>query len=81
MPEGAPALFSRLYFDMTNSGSRMHLAALPHLVPPDNLLYGSDYPFIDVDVTWKQLAGAGLDEAGRERFASTNPLRLIPRLA
>lgn len=81
VPEGAEAIFSRLYFDMTNSGSRMHLAALPHLVSADNLLYGSDYPFIGVDVTWKQLAGAGLDEAGFERIASTNALRLIPGLA
>ena len=81
VPEGAQALLSRLYFDMTNSGSRMHLAALPHLVPADNLLFGSDYPFMDVNDTWKQLAGAGLDEAGLERIASTNPLRLVPQLA
>ena len=81
VPEGAQALLSRLYFDMTNSGSRMHLAALPHLVPADNLLFGSDYPFMDVDDTWKQLVSAGLDEAGLERIASINPLRLILRLA
>jgi len=80
-PEGAPALLSRLYFDMANSGSRLHLAALPHLVPAENLLYGSDYPFIGVDVTWKQLAGAGLDESGFERIASANALRLLPQLA
>jgi predicted TIM-barrel fold metal-dependent hydrolase len=81
VPEGAPAVLSRLHFDVTNSGSRMHLAALAHLVPPENLLYGSDYPFIDVGVTWHQLADAGLDEAGLERIASVNALRLIPRLA
>lgn len=80
-PEGAPALLARLYFDMANSGSRLHLAALPHLVPAENLLYGSDYPFIGVDVTWKQLAGAGLDESGFERIASANALRLVPQLA
>ncbi len=81
VPEGAGAALSRLCLDLTNSGSREHLAALAQLVPAENLLYGSDYPFIEVDVTKRQLESAGMDSAGFARIMTENPLRLIPRLA
>jgi predicted TIM-barrel fold metal-dependent hydrolase len=83
-PADIPALIRRLYFDLTMSANAVQLSALKSLVPPENILFGSDFPFMPASHTSENLGGlhdfADLSEAERHLVTHANAARLFPGL-
>jgi len=73
-----------LHFDLAGAPVDELLTALLSVADPDNIHYGSDYPFTPADACVglkKKLDGTStLDGGLRQRILSENSLRLFPRL-
>jgi predicted TIM-barrel fold metal-dependent hydrolase len=80
----AAARLGALHYDIALSSDPNVLAALCDLVPPSQLLVGTDFPMgqgIGVHVTLTGLArSGGFSAAERRAVRSTNAGRLFPRL-
>ena len=79
-PDGALAAFKKLYYDVANSANPPAMAAILSLVPLSQILFGSDYPYVQIPVTT-----GGLDRLNYppQNFAAINrdnALALFPRL-
>jgi predicted TIM-barrel fold metal-dependent hydrolase len=59
-PDGVEQEFRRLYYDVANSTNRPAFAALTALVASSQILFGTDYPFADVEVTVRGASTLGL---------------------
>lgn len=80
-PDGFAAEFRRLYYDTANATDPSPMAALLKLVPPTQVVYGSDYPYVPMDTQLTALRQLGLDEATVRAIESGNARRLLPRFA
>ena len=82
VPDGVPATLKRLYFEVANSTvNPSAMAALTTLVPPSQIMFGTDYPYVQMPKTVE-----GLDKLGYqpELLAAINrnsALKLFPRFA
>ncbi|HMD56187.1 MAG TPA: amidohydrolase family protein [Solirubrobacteraceae bacterium] len=88
-PEGSPVIdviaeLGRLYYDLAGTPLPRALPALLTLVAPEQLLYGSDFPFTPafaVEALAEALATSDvLSEVAREAMFAHNAARLFPRL-
>lgn len=81
-PGGIVKTLQSLYFDVANSTHNPSaMAALTALVPPSQILFGSDYPYVPMART---VEGLGARNYGAETEAAVNrgsALKLFPRLA
>jgi predicted TIM-barrel fold metal-dependent hydrolase len=78
-PDGVEHELSKLYYDVANSVNRPAIAALTSLVPTAQILFGSDYPFVDVGVTMGGASAVGLPEGALSAIQRDNALALFPR--
>jgi uncharacterized protein len=65
-------------------GSRGHGALILRMtgeLGPDRVMYGSDFPFIDMRTSLGRVVFAGLDEAAAAMVLGGNIAKLMPRLA
>ena len=82
VPEGVPATLKKLYFEVANSTvNPSSMAALLALAAPSQILFGSDYPYVQMEKTV-----GGLDRLGYgpELLGAINrdsALKLFPRFA
>jgi predicted TIM-barrel fold metal-dependent hydrolase len=78
------AAMRRLHFDLAGAPVPEQLQALLGVTPPENIHYGSDFPFTPEPACLalgRQLAEtAVLDDAARERMFRGNATDLFPRL-
>lgn len=81
VPGGARDLLQRLHFDVAGAGSPGAMKALRHLMPVEQILYGSDAPFVAPDQGLSELSETTFTDAEREMIERRNAERLIPRLA
>lgn len=84
VPGGIAAALRKAYFDTALSAHRETFATLLAVVGPENVLFGSDYPFgpkNQVEDAVAGLAGLGLSPADHARIAHGNAAALFPRLA
>ena len=79
-PNGIEAELKRLFYDTANATHPSSMAALLKLVPATQVVYGSDYPYVPMDVQVKALGEQGLDRAMVQAIEHQNAERLIPRL-
>ena len=83
-PEGVLHYLKRFYFDTALAANPYGLGALGELVPPSQVLFGSDYPFAPEPVTEQSVAGIqkydGFDESARAAIGRETALALFPRL-
>jgi aminocarboxymuconate-semialdehyde decarboxylase len=70
----------RLHYDTASATSAGSMAALLDLAPPEQILFGSDYPFINTDAAVKDLSHVRLSAKDRLAIEHQNAERLIPRL-
>ena len=56
------------------------MGALSAYVPPSQILFGSDYPYLSLDQNLDGLAKLALPEAFRAAILSDNARALLPRL-
>lgn len=80
VPNGVMYELSRLYVDVVGVTSPGALRAVLDIVPMSHLLFGSDFPFWDPDVTVKGLAGLKLSAADLQAIERDNALKLLPNL-
>lgn len=80
VPEGPSAALKRLYFDIANSTTNpAAMAAIMSVAPMQNLLFGSDFPYIPME---KTIGGMAKTVAGGEPtdlINRGNALKLFPR--
>jgi 6-methylsalicylate decarboxylase len=69
----------KLYYEIASSTSPSSLAALLNLVPPQQLLFGTDYPFAKPATVIEQLAEFQLSNDSRQAIDRLNAERLLPR--
>jgi aminocarboxymuconate-semialdehyde decarboxylase len=84
-PQGALAYIRRFWFDSALCGHHAPLDALRAFVPPTQILFGTDYPYVSAQIATRQTQGfdayAGFSAQEREMAERGNALTLFPRLA
>lgn len=80
VPNGVMHELSKLYVDVVGVTTPGAMRAVLDTVPLSHLLFGSDYPFWDPDVTVKGLAALKLSAADLAAIERENALRLMPGL-
>jgi predicted TIM-barrel fold metal-dependent hydrolase len=80
VPNGVMHELSKLYVDVVGVTTPGALRAVLDIVPMSHLLFGSDFPFWDPDITIKGLAGLKLSAADLQAIERENALKLLPNL-
>ena len=80
LPNGVLSELKRLHFDVAVSVNPATMAALRNLVPIEQMLFGSDFPYMDIPVTAGALDRFALSPAERQAINRENAARLFPRL-
>ena len=83
-PDGVIAELRRLSFDTALAANRLVFGSLLELVPVEQILFGTDFPFGSPDVVARTLAGLGtlgLSASALEQIESGNARRLFARCA
>jgi 6-methylsalicylate decarboxylase len=80
LPNGPWAEIKKLYFDTAQASDPWNFGAARSYMPITQLLFGSDYPFIQVSDTVNALLDSGMSEAELRAVTRDNALRLFPRL-
>jgi predicted TIM-barrel fold metal-dependent hydrolase len=80
VPKGAEYELKKLIYEVSNAISPTSLAAVAALVPPSQIVFGTDYPFVPIEAT---IAGIDAFWAGplRDPVYRANAATLLPRLA
>jgi len=79
-PDGVEAELKRLYYDTANATYAPSMAALLALVPPSQIMFGTDYPYVSGKINVDNLVARNLPSATLAAIANGNAQRLIPRL-
>jgi predicted TIM-barrel fold metal-dependent hydrolase len=82
VPDGVMFELKRLFFDTALSANELAFSALLKLVAPEQVLFGSDYPFAPettMTATVKGLSELGLSADVLQAIERTNALRLFNR--
>ena len=83
IPDGVIAALKRLYYETALSANRPAMNALFGLVPPTQVLFGSDYPYAPEEAmlgTVKGLSALNLLAADLAAVERTNAIRLMPSI-
>ena len=80
MPNGVLAELRKLYYDTANATSPGSMAALRAMAPLSHILFGTDYPFVNLPESLKNLDEGSLTAADGEAIDRLNALALLPRL-
>lgn len=85
VPKGPLHYLKQLHFDTALSANPYALASLCALVPPSQILFGSDFPMAAEPIAKASISGLaaydGLDAAGLRAVERDSALPLFPRLA
>jgi predicted TIM-barrel fold metal-dependent hydrolase len=80
-PQGATAELRKLHYDLASVTNAPSFAALQALVPPTQILFGTDFPLgPPVAVGVREFEALALDPEARRMIERDNALRLLPRL-
>jgi predicted TIM-barrel fold metal-dependent hydrolase len=77
--EAAMAVVKRLHYDITTSTSRPALTALRAFVPPSQMLFGSDFPFLKPEETVPGLERFGFGAGDLHAINRGNAEKLFPQ--
>ena len=80
LPHGVDYELKRRYYDIAVSGYRPAIAALTGLIPANQILFGSDFPYGAPGETADTMPQLGLSEADLNAIGRDNALALLPRL-
>ena len=80
MPQGPAFYMQHFYYDTASASTINPLVSLTRLVPPTQILFGTDFPFLMAAGTAADLRQTGLFDAGALRaIERDNAVRLMPR--
>lgn len=80
VPNGVEYELKRLYYEIANSANRSTMAALTNLVPTSQIMFGTDYPFVPIDITAGGMKTLKLSAQELRAIGRDNALALLPRL-
>jgi len=80
LPQGVEYELKRLYYDIAVSGYRPAIAALTGLIPMNQILFGSDFPYRPLGESAGTMAQLGLSESDLTAIGRGNAVSLLPRL-
>ncbi|MBI3045661.1 MAG: amidohydrolase family protein [Betaproteobacteria bacterium] len=80
LPKGLMHELRKFYYDTAQGHHEGALKALLAIIPPSQVLYGTDYPFWSGRRVSDDFDKAGLSGADRRAIDRDNALRLFPRL-
>jgi predicted TIM-barrel fold metal-dependent hydrolase len=81
VPNGVEFELKRLYYEIANSANRPTMAALMSLVPASQIMFGTDYPFVPIEITADGMQSLTLPAKELRAIGRDNALALLPRLA
>lgn len=85
VPKGVQHYLQSLYYDTAFFASPPSLAALTQAVPVSQIVFGSDFPFVNEPMLLAETSGLEtsefLDTGMREAINHDNAVRLFPRFA
>lgn len=76
-PDGIEAELKRLYYDTANATHPSSMAALTALIPPTQITYGSDYPYVPIATQVEALNKLGLSKELLEQIKYRNAQALL----
>lgn len=79
IPNGLAAELKKIYYDVAHATFQMPMAALLKLVPPTQLVFGTDYFPEAVDTTVNEIPALGLSRDVLDMIERGNAERLFPR--
>jgi 6-methylsalicylate decarboxylase len=80
-PDGVLGELQRLYYDTANAAWPTSMAGLLKMVPPSQVVFGTDFPYVPTTVQVEALEKDGLSPEALAAIHRDNAARLIPRLA
>src|SRR5579864_5880947 len=80
IPNGIEFELKRLYYDIASSANPSSMAALMKLVPTSQILFGSDYPFVQIAESAHGMTQVGLSASDLRAIGRENAAGLLPRL-
>jgi predicted TIM-barrel fold metal-dependent hydrolase len=80
IPDGPIAELKKLYYDVANSTNPSTMAAIMNLVPTSQILFGSDYPYVQIPVTTGGMDRLNLPPQTAAAINRENALAILPRL-
>jgi 6-methylsalicylate decarboxylase len=80
MPDGVLAELRKLYYDTAAADTAGSMAALRVMAPLSHILFGTDYPFVNVAEGVRHLQDDAMPDADRAAINRSNALALLPRL-
>ena len=85
VPKGVPYYLGRLFYDTGLSANPYVFRSLRELVAPEQILFGTDYPFAPEILSAETVKGInaydGFSAEDREKIEFKNAIQLFPRLA
>jgi predicted TIM-barrel fold metal-dependent hydrolase len=79
-PGGIDAELKKLFYETANSAYRPTMRALLAMVPPSQVLFGTDYPYVTVTQNATDLDRLGLSDETLAAINDGTAARLFPRL-
>jgi predicted TIM-barrel fold metal-dependent hydrolase len=79
-PDGAVPIFRRFYYEVAQGNTPGMLAALFHMVPTSQVMFGSDYPYREAMEAVQGLTNYKLSEADLRAIENENAYKMFPRL-
>jgi len=79
VPNGFDHEMRKVYFDLVRVANPANVAFLTALMPPEHLLFGSDYPPVPISETASHMPGLRLDGKILRGIERDNALTLFPR--
>jgi 6-methylsalicylate decarboxylase len=79
-PGGIDAELKKLFYETANSAYRPTMRALLDMVPPSQVLFGTDYPYVTVTQNATDLDRLGLSDETLAAINAGTAARLFPRL-
>jgi 6-methylsalicylate decarboxylase len=73
-------LIRKVYFDLANAANPPALAAVRAMASPQRILFGSDYPYVPLQLGTDYLRRANLTASERGAIYTANALGLLPHL-
>ena len=81
VPDGALAELTRFYYDTAQTANKASMSALTAIIPPSQILFGTDFPYRTGLDHVKGLRDCGLfTDAQLKDIERSNALKLLPRL-
>ncbi len=80
-PRGVDYELQRQFYDTADAAYGPPMAAIQNYIPPTQIMFGTDYPYVSIELNAKELHERHLSPAEMAAIQRGNALRLMPQLS